>query len=210
MDVKVKICGITNLDDAQVAVEAGADAIGFMFYPESARAISVERAAEITRELPSWIQKVGVFVDPSPELVMTALGSCALNVLQFHGSETPDFCASFGVTTMKAFRIKDATSLKPIGDFRTDMYLLDSHVVGKLGGTGEKFNWDLASQAKKLGRPIFLAGGLTPRNVAEAVHEVRPYGVDVSSGVESSPGKKNHAKIWKFIEAARSLDRVEA
>jgi len=203
MDLKVKICGITNLEDATVAVEAGADALGFMFYEPSPRHVTVEKVAEIVRELPTWVLKVGVFVNPDPDLVMSALGSCALNLLQFHGEESPDFCASFGVMSMKAFRVKEAGSLAAMKNYRTDVFLLDSFVAGQNGGTGEKFNWDLAVEAKKFGKPIFLAGGLTPRNVGQAVYEVRPFGVDVSSGVESSPGKKDHDKIWNFIQAAR-------
>lgn len=203
MDLKIKICGITNLVDATAAVEAGADALGFMFYEQSPRNVQIECVAKIVQKLPLWVLKVGVFVNPDPELVMTALGNCGLNLLQFHGEESPEFCASFGVMSMKAFRIKDADSLTQIPNYRTDVYLLDSHVAGKQGGTGEKFNWELAVEAKKFGKPIFLAGGLTPKNVAEAVYEVRPYGVDVSSGVESSPGKKDHDKIWSFIQAAR-------
>ena len=203
MDLKIKICGITNLEDAIVAVEAGADALGFMFYDKSPRQVSVEKVAQIVRELPTWMLKVGVFVNPDPALVMTALGDCGLNLLQFHGDESPEFCASFGVMSMKAFRVKDAASLEPMKNYRTDVFLLDGYVPGQLGGTGEKFNWPLAVEAKKFGKPIFLAGGLTPKNVAEAIHEVRPFGVDVSSGVEISPGKKDPAKIWKFIEVAR-------
>lgn len=205
MDVKVKICGITNLDDATAAVEAGADALGFMFYEPSPRNVSLGCVAKIVQKLPPWILKVGVFVNPEPELVMTALGNCGLNLLQFHGDETQDFCASFGVMSMKAFRVKDAESLNPIRNFRSDVYLLDSYVSGKSGGTGEKFNWDLAIEAKRFGKPIFLAGGLTPENVEEAVKKVQPYGVDVSSGVESSPGKKDHQKIWDFVNAARKV-----
>ena len=203
MDVKIKICGITNLDDATAAVEAGADALGFMFYEQSPRNVQIECIAKIVQKLPLWVLKVGVFVNPEPELVMTALANCGLNLLQFHGEESPEFCASFGVMSMKAFRIKDAESLEQIPKYRTDIFLLDSYVAGKQGGTGEKFNWNLATEAKKFGKPIFLAGGLTPHNVGEAVQEVQPYGVDVSGGVESSPGKKDHGKIWKFIEAAR-------
>ena len=203
MDLKVKICGITNLDDATAAVEAGADALGFMFYEPSPRNVQIECVAKIVQKLPLWVLKVGVFVDPDPELVMTALGNCGLNLLQFHGEESPDFCASFGVMSMKAFRVKDEESLAQIPSYRTDVYLLDSYVAGKQGGTGEKFNWELAVEAKKFGKPIFLAGGLTPQNVGEAVRKVQPYGVDVSSGVESSPGKKDHDKIWNFIQAAR-------
>jgi len=205
MDLKVKICGITNLDDATAAVEAGADALGFMFYEPSPRHVQIECVAKIVQKLPLWVLKVGVFVNPDPELVMTALGNCGLNLLQFHGEESPDFCASFGVMSMKAFRLKDSGSLLSIPNYRTDVYLLDSYVAGKQGGTGEKFNWNLAVEAKKFGKPIFLAGGLTPQNVGEAVKEVQPYGVDVSSGVELSPGKKDHGKIWRFIEAARRV-----
>lgn len=204
MDVKIKICGITNLEDATVAVEAGADALGFMFYDQSPRRIEVRCAAEIVRKLPPWILKVGVFVDPDPELVMTALGNCGLNVLQFHGNESSDFCTSFGVLSMKAFRVKNAESLAEIGNYKTDVYLLDSYVSGKQGGTGEKFNWDLAVEAKKFKKPIFLAGGLTPENIGEAIFKVQPYGVDVSSGVEFSPGKKDHQKIWDFVTNARN------
>ncbi len=203
MDLKIKICGITNLEDATAAVEAGADALGFMFYDASSRNVSIDCVADIVSKIPTWVLKVGVFVNPEPDLVMTALGTCGLNMLQFHGEESPDFCASFGVMNMKAFRVQDAASLAPMKNYRTDVVLLDSHVNGKQGGTGEKFNWDLAIQAKEFGKPIFLAGGLTPQNVAEAVYRVRPFGVDVSSGVEHSPGKKDHQKIWDFVTAAR-------
>jgi phosphoribosylanthranilate isomerase len=134
---------------------------------------------------------------------LRAIGECGLNIVQFHGDETPEYCGLFPVMTLKAFRIKDADSLKQLPDFKTDAWLLDAHVADKPGGTGEKFNWDLAIEAQKLGRPIFLAGGLTPENVAEAVRKVRPYAVDVSSGVEASPGKKDHAKVRAFIQAAK-------
>jgi phosphoribosylanthranilate isomerase len=203
MDLKIKICGITNLEDATAAAEAGADAIGFMFYEKSPRNISVEKAAEIARQVPTWMLKVGVFVNPSPDLVMNALGSCGLNLLQFHGDESSEFCSSFGVLSIKAFRVKDSESLEPMKDFRADMFLLDSYVEGKPGGTGARFNWDLATQAKRFGKPILLAGGLDPKNVAQAVRDVQPFGIDVSSGVESAPGKKDHQKIWDFVTAAR-------
>ena len=127
-------------------------------------------------------------------------------MLQFHGDETPEFCAQFGVMTMKAFRIRDAASLNALAQCRADALLLDSFVAGKQGGTGETFNWDLAVEAKKFGLPIFLAGGLTPDNVAQAVQHARPFGVDVSSGGEAAPGRKDHAKIRAFIQAVRSAD----
>lgn len=203
MDVKVKICGITNLEDAKAAADAGADALGFMFFEQSPRAVSIETAAEITQEISPWIMRVGVFVNPEPDFVFSAIHRCGLNLLQFHGDETPEFCSQFGVMSMKAFRIKDAASLSVIPSYSTEALLLDSYVAGKQGGTGEKFNWDLAIEAKKFGKPIFLAGGLTPENVAEAVRKVESFGVDVSSGVELSPGKKDHNKIRNFISAVR-------
>lgn len=205
MDVKVKICGITSIGDAEEAVEAGANAIGLMFYPGSPRCITVEEAEKIERGLPPYVLRVGVFADPDPEDVFTALHRCGLNILQFHGHETPEFCQQFGVMTMKAFRIRDAGSLKEIPKYNTDAYLLDSYVPGKPGGTGEKFKWELAVEAAKFGKPIFLAGGLTPINVDEAVRIVKPFGVDVSSGVEISPGKKDPAKMRAFIAAVRSV-----
>jgi phosphoribosylanthranilate isomerase len=209
MSVKVKICGITNAPDALAAAEAGADALGLMFYEKSPRHISVREAAEIIRELPPFIMKVGVFVDAPEDLVMRAIGDCGLNLLQFHGNETPEYCTQFGLMSMKAFRIRDAESLKQLAEYPTDAWLLDAFVKDKLGGTGERFNWDLAIEAKKLGRPIFLAGGLTPANVAEAVRKVQPYGVDVSSGVEAELGRKDHVKVREFIKAAKGVEITE-
>jgi phosphoribosylanthranilate isomerase len=203
MDLKVKICGITSLDDARAAIDAGADALGFMFFEKSPRQISVEAVAKIASGVSPYVLKVGVFVDPEPELVMSAITTCGINLLQFHGQETPDFCRQFAMMSMKAFRVKDAASLELLPAYHTDAWLLDSYVADKQGGTGEKFNWDLAVEAKRFGRPIFLAGGLTPLNVADAVQRVRPYGVDVSSGVEAAPGRKDHRKIRDFIKAAR-------
>jgi phosphoribosylanthranilate isomerase len=203
MSVIVKICGITNVADAEAAVRAGADALGFVFYGPSPRAVTVEAAAGIIRQLPPYVVKVGVFVDAPDDLVIGAIRSCGLNLLQFHGNEAPDDCLKFGVMTMKAFRVRDESSLAKLGDYATDAWLLDAFTPGKLGGSGEKFNWDLAVAARKAGRPIFLAGGLTPENVAEAVRRVQPYGVDVSSGVEAAPGRKDPAKVEAFLRAAK-------
>jgi len=198
------MCGITSVGDAEAAVEAGADALGLMFYPGSPRRISLATAQAIERQLPPFIIRVGVFADPAPEDVLSAMHQCGLNLLQFHGQETPEFCGQFGIMTMKAFRIRDAQSLREIPNYQTDAFLLDSYVAGKAGGTGETFNWELAVEAGKFGKPIFLAGGLTPENVADAVRTVRPFGVDVSSGVEQSPGKKDPKKMRDFIAAVRS------
>ncbi len=205
MSTLVKICGITNEADALAATEAGADALGLMFYEPSPRNVSLKVAAEIARQLPPFMIKVGVFVNAPEDLVLRAIGECGLNIVQFHGDETPDYCQLFPVMTIKAFRIRDAESLKSLPDYQTDAWLLDAYVADKLGGTGAKFNWDLAVDAQKLGRPIFLAGGLTPENVADAVRQVRPYAVDVSSGVEASPGKKDHEKVRAFIQEAKKI-----
>ena len=203
MSVIVKICGITNLEDALAAARFGADALGFVFHEGSPRYLPVEQAARIAQKLPPHILKVGVFVDAPEEMVFGASASCGLNLLQFHGNETPEYCLQFGLMSMKAFRVKAAASLQELELYPTDAWLLDSSVPGQLGGTGKKFNWELAMEAKKLRRPFFLAGGLTPENVGDAVRMVEPFGVDVSSGVEASPGKKDLEKVRRFIEAAK-------
>jgi phosphoribosylanthranilate isomerase len=205
METKVKICGITNLADAQTAVEAGADALGFNFYDKSPRCVSLKTAVEISKQLPPFVMRVGVFVNASEDFVLRAIGEAGLTMLQFHGDEPPEFCTQFGLMSMKAFRIRDAESLKKIPDYPTDAYLLDAFSSTTLGGTGEKFNWGLAVEAQKFGKPIFLAGGLTPENVAEAVRKVRPFGVDVSSGVEISPGRKDADRVRTFISAVRAV-----
>ena len=204
MPVKVKICGITSLADARLALEAGADALGFVFYEPSPRYVSPEEAAAIIRQLPPFPLKVGVFVNAPADLVSSAMSQCRLGLLQFHGDEPPDYCLQFGLMSMKAFRVRDAGTLKEMAKYQTNAWLLDAYSPEAVGGTGEKFNWDLAVEAQKFGKPIFLAGGLTPQNVAEAVRKVRPFGVDVSSGVEISPGKKDHAKMRAFINAVKT------
>jgi phosphoribosylanthranilate isomerase len=206
MPVKVKICGITNLPDGLAAAEAGADALGFVFYDQSPRYISIAAAASLVRQLPPFVMKAGVFVNAPDDLVLRASRECGLNLLQFHGDEPSDYCVQFGLMSMKAFRIRDAASLQALRNYPTDAWLLDAYSPGKLGGTGDTFNWDLALEARNWGRPIFLAGGLTPENVAEAVRRAQPYGVDVSSGVEATPGRKDHAKVRAFIQAAKSVE----
>ena len=203
MSVRVKICGITSRDDALAAVEAGADALGFMFFAQSPRHVAARVAVEIVQVLPPFVAKVGVFVNPSEEEVLRAIAACGLDTVQLHGDERPEICGRFAVKIIKAFRIRDAASLKPLPDYRVSAWLLDSYVAGQLGGSGATFNWDLAVQAKKLGSPVILAGGLTPENVAEAVRHVQPFAVDVSSGVESAPGKKDAAKLRAFVRAAK-------
>ena len=203
MKTQVKICGVTNVADALAAAEAGADMIGLNFYEKSPRYISFATAAEISRALSPFVLRVGVFVNPDEAQVMEAIAACGLNLLQFHGDEDSDFCTQFGLMSVKALRVRDAESLKILENFNTDAFLLDAYSKSGLGGTGEKFNWNLAVEAQKFGKPIFLAGGLTPENVADAVKKVRPFAVDVSSGVESAPGKKDAAKVRAFIAAAK-------
>jgi len=204
VSVKVKICGITHKDDALAAVAAGADALGFMFYEKSPRYLTLSNARSIIACLPPFISKVGVFVDPSEETVRRAVQDCGLDCIQLHGGESPRFCELFAtMKVIKAFRILDAASLADLPGYRTDAWLLDSYVPNALGGTGVQFNWALASEAKQHGVPVVLAGGLTPKNVAAAVQRVAPFAVDVSSGVESSPGRKDPALIRRFVIAAK-------
>jgi phosphoribosylanthranilate isomerase len=205
METRVKICGITNAADGRAAVEAGADAIGFIFYEKSPRYVALETAAEISKILPPFIMRVGVFVNAPEEFVTRAIADCGLTMLQFHGDETPEYCNQFGLMSMKAFRVHGPETLEQIPKYETDAYLLDAFSSTTLGGTGEKFNWDLAVAAQQFGKPIFLAGGLTSGNVADAIRQVRPFGVDVSSGVERTPGKKDHKKVKAFVAAARSV-----
>jgi len=205
MLTKVKICGITRIEDALDAAAAGADALGFMFYEASPRRLARDVAAAISRELPPFLARVGVFVNPSPEDVRRAIEECRIDTLQFHGEETPEFCAQFGLRVIKAFRVRDADSLQALPAYAGATCLLDSFVAGQHGGTGATFNWDLAAQTVQVGRRVLLAGGLTAENAAEAVRRVRPYGLDVSSGVEAAPGVKDAAKVRAFIAAAKSV-----
>ena len=202
---RVKICGVTSEADGLMAAEAGADMIGLMFYEQSPRRITVAQAAGIARRLPPFVLRVGVFVNPEPALVARAIAECGLNLLQFHGAEPSDFCTQFGVMSVKAVRVRDAASVQALENYQTDAFLLDACAKSGLGGTGETFNWQLALEARKFGKPIFLAGGLTPDNVAQAVRQVRPFAVDVSSGVESAPGRKNADKVRAFIAAAKNV-----
>jgi phosphoribosylanthranilate isomerase len=149
--------------------------------------------------------RAGVFVDAPDDLVWSAIRECRLNLLQFHGNESPEDCVKFGVMSMKAFRVRDAASLEGVTEYPTDAWLLDAFAADRAGGTGATFNWELAREAQRHGRPIFLAGGLTPENVAEAIRKVQPFGVDVSSGVEAAPGRKDYAKVRAFIAAAKAV-----
>lgn len=205
--VKVKICGITSPEDALTAVEAGADALGFVFYKESPRHIFPEEAARIISLLPPLVQVVGLFVNEEPEIVNQVSRLCRLGLVQLHGDETPDYCRRIEQRVMKAFRVRTLTCLDPISDYRPATCLLDAYSPSFYGGTGTRFNWEIAQEAVRRGYQIVLAGGLTPDNVAEAVRKVWPYGVDVSSGVESAPGKKDAEKVRQFIRNAKEVLR---
>ena len=203
MSVTVKICGITSEADALAAAEAGADAIGLMFYEGSPRHVTLEQAKAISAALPQHVMRVGVFVNAEEAFVHQALTECMLNILQFHGDETPEECSRYPVMTLKAFRVQGEETLAQLEAYPSAGYLLDAYVKDALGGTGATFNWDLAVRAQEFGKPIFLAGGMTPENVAEAVRKVQPFGVDVSSGVESEPGRKDAEQMRTFVAAAK-------
>lgn len=203
MTVRVKICGITNAPDALAAVRAGADALGFVFAP-SPRRVSVETAVEIIGSLPPFVATVGVFVNEIPERVREVVARCALAFVQFHGDEGPDECGAFGARAIKAVRVRNAESLRGLDRYRVGAFLLDSCVPGARGGTGTPFPWGLATSAAATGRPVILSGGLTVENVARAVAEAAPYAVDVSSGVESEPGKKDAALVEEFVRCAKA------
>ena len=205
MQTKVKICGITNLPDAQLAVGLGADALGFVFYPKSPRAVSVRQAADICNALPPFVVKVGVFVDELEFEIEKAIAECLLNAVQFHGEEPPGFCQKFAAKSIKAIRMRDEDSLRAATEYDVDALLLDTYTDAERGGTGKTFDWALAVKAQEtLGPPIILSGGLTTANVQEAIRKVRPYAVDVSSGVEREPGKKDPEKLRRFIELAKA------
>jgi len=202
--VKVKICGITNYDDAVAAMDMGADLLGFNFYPGSPRYLSPDAAAAIIKRLPAFIDIAGVFVNASLDEIRRTIDLCHLNWVQLHGDETPEFCRSLNsvnVRTMKALRVKDATDIKKAEEFFTDAILLDAFNPQKYGGTGITFDWNIVGH---IGKRVFLAGGINPDNVAEAV-KLGVYGIDVCSGIEAEPGKKDHEKMKKLFDNIRYL-----
>ena len=201
--VKVKICGNTTLDDTLAAVQAGTDAVGFVFYKKSPRAVEQKAAAEIISRLPPFVVPVGVFVNEELDAVRRIMDECHISLAQLHGDESPQYCTDLGRAVIKAVRVRDRRDLERMTSYQVAGFVLDAFVEGVPGGTGVTIDWDLACEAQVMG-PIILAGGLTPDNVLEAVRQARPYGVDVSSGVEASPGKKDQAKVRAFIANAKS------
>ena len=197
--VKIKICGITNLGDARASAKLGADFIGFIF-AKSPRRITPLKAKKIIEQLPASIKKVGVFVNEKAETVNNISDYCGLDLVQLHGKESPNYLKKIKKPVIKAFRIRDKRSLNQLSRYKAKAFLLDTYKKGKPGGTGETFNWDLAVAAKKYRHPIFLSGGLNPENISGAIKKVKPYAVDVSSGVERKPGKKDIVKLKKIQE----------
>ena len=211
--IRVKICGITNVDDAMAAIEAGADALGFVF-AESPRRVSAATVSGILERIPPFITTVGVFANQDVDEVFKRWKQTGVHFAQLHGVSGPqtDLVSTgsgFGFhRVIRALRVKCEDDIRKAASDGFNRacaaILLDTHVEGLMGGTGQTFDWDLAVKAQSLGKPIILAGGLTPENVAGAVRKVRPYAVDVSTGVEASPGKKDHARIKEFIHNAKS------
>ncbi len=207
MMIKIKICGITNKEDAGWAVDLKVDALGFIF-ADSPRRVKPEIVQEIIKLLPPFISSVGVFVNEDREKVEEMTESCGLTTLQFHGQESPSYCEGFKQKIVKAFRIKDKSVLKKAAQYqgKIDAYLLDAYSPFAYGGTGKTFDWHIAKEIKKFGLPIILSGGLNTENIREAISEVEPYGIDVSSGVEERPGKKNLEKLINFVRIVRETD----
>jgi len=204
--IKIKICGITNIEDALLAAELGADALGFIFYPQSPRKVAPETAREIIAQLPPFVASVGVFVDEAAAVLKELAARVGLDWVQLHGQESPEYCRSLGRRVIKGFRIKDENSLRELEPYRdaVQAFLLDTYKKGQVGGTGEVFDWYLAREAKKFGQ-IILAGGLTPENVGQAIAIALPAAVDAASGTEAEPGRKDPAKLRAFFKAIRGI-----
>lgn len=199
---RIKICGLTTLKDAMTAVEAGADALGFVVYQQSPRAITPQTVKSIIARLPPFVATVGVFANPTEAALREAFDDWGLGIAQLQGDEPPDLCDRFPGRVIKAIRVKDKKTIEAMCYYRVRAFVLDTYRHDQLGGTGETFDWSHAKLAKRYG-PVILAGGLTPQNVARAIRTVRPIGVDVSSGIEKSLGKKDPNKVKKFIDEAR-------
>ena len=206
MTVKIKICGLTNAEDAAAAVNAGADAVGFVFHKKSPRCAEPAVVRAIVKVLPPFVLPVGVFVNEEAKVVRDVMDSCGLVLAQLHGDETAAYCETLGRPVLKAIRLKDRRSFLALAEFQGRAgvrgFLLDAFSPDVYGGTGQVADWSAAAEAAAAAS-ILLAGGLTPENVAEAIRQVRPYGVDVSSGVEATPGKKHHEKMRAFVQAVR-------
>lgn len=205
---RIKICGITKPEDARVAIQAGADALGLVFYPKSPRSVSIDQAREIAAVIPPFVSLVTLFVDESADTVYQVLEALPVGLIQFHGVESPEFCQQFQRPWLKALRVKADTDIQAAGQLYSTAsgLLLDAWQDGVPGGTGRTFDWQLASG--ELSVPLVLAGGLNAGNVGTAVTQLRPWAVDVSGGVEASPGIKDAGKIKNFVAAVRAADQM--
>ncbi len=202
---RVKVCGIRTPEEARAAADAGADAVGFVFWPPSRRYVDPQEAAHIAQVLPPFVVRVGVFVNEPPEGVEEVARRVGLDAVQLHGDEPPEVCARIPRRVIKAIRVRDAGSLKAAAAYSVSALLLDTYAPDTYGGTGRSFDWSLVEAIRYLRCPLILSGGLTPENVGEAIRRVRPYGVDVSSGVETG-GRKDPEKIRAFVAAVRRAD----
>jgi len=211
--VRVKFCGITSLEDAKSAVLAGADAVGFVFFKDSSRYVTPEKAESIIKSLPPFISAVGIFVNEDMDFIGECVERCGLNAVQLHGDEDVKYCVDFknlrfkDVKLIKAIRIKDERSLRAIEECPADAFLLDTYKSNAYGGTGKGFDKSLAVLAKEYGRCLIIAGGLSIDNVYDVIKETYPYGVDVSSGIESKPGKKNPELMEEFMKEVRRIEK---
>ena len=203
---RIKVCGITNLRDALFAAELGADALGFVFYEKSPRFVTFAEARNIMDRLPPFVTGVGVFVNAGMDFLAKAKDEAGFDVFQLHGDETPEFCSKLGERYIKAVRVRDAESVSEVGLYDTDCFLFDGWSPDAYGGSGTGFSWEILDAETLSGRFVVLSGGLDCENVSRAVREVRPHAVDVSSGVEASPGIKDHSKLRRFMEAARNAE----
>lgn len=206
MTVVVKICGVTRPEDAEAAAAAGADLVGLNFWPRSRRHVSIERAVEIAAALPGDVRKVGIFVNAARPAVEDAIRRVGLDLVQLHGDEDPAYCEAFAGRYIRAFRVATEADLRAIDSYSTDTVLLDAPSAS-YGGSGQTFDWSLAARARASGKKILIAGGLTPENVAVAVREARPWGVDVAGGVEKGSGIKDHDAMRRFVDAAKGTNR---
>jgi phosphoribosylanthranilate isomerase len=205
--MKVKICGITNIDDALYAAELGADGLGFIFVKSSLRYVAPKTARKIIRELPPFIVPVGVFADLPQQEIIEVIEQTGIKCVQLHGNETQKQLDGFPVPVYKSFHVDSSFNPEILRRYKGSAYLLDTKISGKLGGTGQTFDWEIAIKAKEYGR-IILAGGLTPDNIIEAAQRVQPYAVDVNSGVEELPGKKDHTKLKLLFEKLNQIESV--
>lgn len=208
MSTRIKICGITRLEDAKVAANLGVDALGFIFHPQSPRFIPPEQARNIIRQLPPMINRVGVFVNQTRETIMQIATQCGIDTVQLHGNETPEFCDTISLPVIKSFSIRPDSDISKLKEYRTQGILLDTWAPGMQGGSGVTFDWNIARKACGMFSNIILAGGLGPTNLEDALRMVDPFAVDINSGVEIMPGVKNPHKIRDVVKIVKAWKKI--